>query len=298
MNETPVGDNLIDEAGFQSRTKMENSLSNRILGWAFGASIIINIAWVALVSGSNLFGKGAALPILHEKPIKVFKPIPVKPKPKPVKPPPPPPRPPKVQPKITPIHPHPTPPRPRPTPTHPVPVAHTANPNARPAPNIPPAPPTNDTSPPNPGPPSPPAPPAPLSPPAPPAPPAVAPPAPKAPPPAPPPPPPPPPPPVVHHPANYNAQIDQQDAVPPSAGDLNVSLDGINGTDITNGKIVISFTIDGTGRVRGAHVQESSGSSELDNRYLEAIRRARCTPAIQDHIPRDSSQTITIPVST
>ena len=57
MNETPVGDNLIDETSFQTRDKMERSLSNRILGWAFGASIIVNIGWVALVSGSNLFGQ-------------------------------------------------------------------------------------------------------------------------------------------------------------------------------------------------------------------------------------------------
>lgn len=296
MNETPVEDNLIDEASFQSRTKMENSLSNRILGWAFGASVIINIVWVALVSGSNLFGKGGAVPQLHEVKIKTFKPIPVKPKPKPVKPPPPPPKPPKVQPKITPIHPHPTPPQPQ---RHQVQVHTTTNVHAvspLTAPPAPPAPPGPFVPSPTPVPPAPPAPPVPPTPPAPPA---AAPPAPPPPRPAPPaPPPPPPPPPVVHHPANYNVNIDHQDAVSPSAGDLNVSLDGISGTDITNSKIVISFTIDGTGRVRGARVQEGSGSSELDNRYLEAIRRVHCTPAIQDHIPRESSQTITIPVNT
>ena len=113
MNETPVEDNLTNETSFQTRNKMERSLSDRILGIAFLGSIVVNIGWVALVSGSNLFGKGGALPILHEVKIKTFKPIPVKPKPKPVKPPPPPPKP-KIQPKITPIHPHPTPPRPKP----------------------------------------------------------------------------------------------------------------------------------------------------------------------------------------
>ncbi len=295
MNETPVEDNLIDEASFQSRNKIEKSLSDRILGYAFLASVVVNIGWVALVSHSNLFSSGKSPLALHEKPIKVFKPIPVKPKPKPVKPPPPPPKPPKVQPKITPIHPHPTPPQPQ---RHQVQVHTTTNTHTTStlaSPPVPPAPPGPFVPSPTP---VPPAPPAPLSPPTPPAPPAAAPPAPpapKAPPPAPPPPPPPPPP---HHPANYNVNIDQQDAVPPSPDDLGVSLDGIDGAAITNSKIVISFTIDETGRVRNARVTESSGSSELDNRYRDAIARAHCTPAIQDHIPRDSRQTITIPVNT
>lgn len=297
MNETPVTEDLTNEESFQSRTKIENTLSNRILGWAFAASVIVNIGWVALVSGSNLFGKGGAVPQLHERPLKVFKPIPVKPKPKPVKPPPPPPKP-KIQPKITPIHPHPTPPQPQ---RHQVQIHTTTNTHttstlsAPPAPPPPPGPfvPTYTATPP--APPAPPVPPTPPAPPAPPTPPAPPPPRPA--PPAPP-PPPPPPPPVVRHPANYNAQIDTQDAVPPSPDNLGVGLDGIDGTSITNSKIVISFTIDETGHVRNAHVTESCGNSELDNRYRDAIARSRCTPAIQDHIPRDSRQTITIPVST
>lgn len=294
MNETPVEDNLVDEASFQSRNRMEKSLSDRILGWAFLASVVVNISWVALVSHSNLFGSGKSPLMLTEKKIKVFKPIPIKPKPKPVKPPPPPPKPPKQQPKITPIHPHPTPPQPQ---RHQVQVHTTTNVHAvspLTAPPAPPTPPGPFVPSPTPVPPAPPAPPVPPTPPAPPAAAPPAPPAPKAPPPAPPPPPPPPP----HHPANYNVNIDQQDAVPPDPDSLGVSLAGINGTDITNSKIVISFTIDETGRVRNARVTESSGSSELDNRYLEAIRRAHCTPAIQDHIPRDASRQITIPVST
>jgi len=298
MNETPpVNEPLVDPASAQSRNKIEKSLSDRILGYAFLASVVVNVGWIALVSHSNLFGGGSVLPQLHERPVKIFKPIPIKPKPKPVKPPPPPPKP-KVQPKIKPlehVRPHPTPPRP--TPTRVINVAHSNNSHAQPTPAMPTSPPTNDQSPPNPGPPSPPAPKAPPTPPAPPAPPAApppTPPAPKAPPPAPPPPPPPLPPPPPPRPRNYSPIAFQEALFPDVSGD--VSLDGIDPNSITPGTVVISFVIDGTGRVRGAHVTKTCGNSEIDNRFLEAVKRTRGTPAIQEHIPHDESQVESFPV--
>jgi TonB family protein len=106
----------------------EKSLSDRILGWSLTASVVINLAWIALVSHSDIFGAAASFTQLHEKKIKVFKPIPQKPKPKEVKPPPPPPRqkpPPKIKPlkQIKPLPPRPTPRPTPPVPTHTIKVA-------------------------------------------------------------------------------------------------------------------------------------------------------------------------------
>ena len=293
MNEPPVIDPLVHEAGVQSRNRIEKSLSDRILGYAFVGSVVINIIWVALVSNSNLFGKGGVANVLHERPMKVFKPIPVKPKPKPVKPPPPPPKP-KLQ-KIKPIihPPRPTPPQPT---RRPVSVAHTSNKFAKTAPSIPPSPPVNNEKPfvPDLGPPTPVAPPVPPTPPAPPTP-TPTPPAPpviKSPPPAPPvvrlPPPPPP------RPRNYSP-IPMQEASYPEGLASDVSAEGIDPPP-TGNKVVIAFTIDETGHFRNVHVRESSGSTELDNRFLEAVRRGRGTPAIQDHIPHDQPESISFSV--
>ncbi len=82
----------------RSRTILQNekSLANRILGYSFAASVVINLGWIFWVAHSDIFGSAANIAQLHEKPIKIFKPIPVKPKPKPPKPIPPPP-PPKQQ---------------------------------------------------------------------------------------------------------------------------------------------------------------------------------------------------------
>jgi TonB family protein len=337
MNETPVQESLVDEASVQSRTKREKSLSNRILAYAFLASVALNIGWVALVSRSTFFGKGTSPLMLHEKPIKVFKPILVKPQPKPVKPPPPPPKLPKKQPKIKPIvqhirsHPmprpatHPMPPKPvthsmPPKPvTHsmpPKPVTHqvqmtkTKNPiapgkipiksqppaktgvivdNGKPADNGPAAstgkttgtgttidlgkPADTDGS-------------------------------------------------KqagdnkgtetepakkdtpkgddkqeILHPSKW-VPIDTQEAsLPDGIGD-DVSMDGIEPGSTTNDKIVISFTIDETGHIRNARIQESSGNHDLDNRFLEAVRRAHGRAAIQDHIPHDQPGTKTFSIST
>ncbi len=285
MNETPISDNLVDEAIVASRNRMEKSLSDRVLGYAFGASIVINIVWVALVSGSNLFGKGGVIPVLHEKPLKIFKPIPVKVKPKPPKPPPPPPKQ-KVQPKITPIHPH-TPPQP--THQH-VSVRTTHNTHATSTL-------TAQTSPPSPpgpfvptqGPTSPPAPPAPQTPPAPPtpqsppSPPVVAPPAPKAPPPPPPPPPPRLPPPPPPRPRNYTP-IDSQEAGP--VGDYTEAHppEGLDISTLSSTSVTISFEIDENGHASGVHVTHSCGNSEMDDACKEAVRNTRFQPAVQDHL--------------
>jgi len=275
-------------------TRARRSLADRILAWSFLASVVVNVAWVALVSHSNLFG-GGVVPPTREHPVKVFKPIPVKPKPKKKElPPPPPPR----QHKITPpkplkpiIHPpRPTPPRPAP-PLHRMNVATTHNkaavspiivPETAPNPDV--VRPTASGDSPVVTPPAPPPPPAPVyhAPPAPPAPVYHAPPAPPAP---------------VVHPRGW-VPIDTQEASQPDGLGGDVSTDGIEASTITNGKVVISFTIDETGRFRNARIKESCGNSELDNRYLAAVQRGRGTPAIQDHIPRDQPSTYTFPVGT
>lgn len=281
MNEPPVIDNLVDESKAKSRDKIEKSLSDRILGYAFVGSVVINIIWVALVSNSNLFGKGGVVNPMHEVRARVYKPIPIKPKPKPVKPPPPPPKQ-KVQPKITPIHPH-TPPQP--THQH-VSVRTTTNKRATStltAQSSPPSPPgpftptAGPASPPSP--PVPPTPPAPPSPPSPPSPPVVAPPAPPAPPPPPPRLPPPPPP----RPRNYTS-IDSQEAGPVD-GYADVSLpSGLSIAELSSTTVTVEYEIDENGHAINVHVTKHSGNSDLDEACKEAIRSTRFKPAVQDHL--------------
>jgi len=278
---------------------LRKSLSNRILGYAFLASVFINIGWITWVAHSDIFGSANNLTAARETKIKVFHPIPQKPKPKPPKPLPPPP-PPKQQPHIKPppqLHiPRPTPPRPQP-PKQTIQVARTtrSTPNQIVLPSVPdsarPTKPFVPTyTPPPPGPPAPVVPdtPAPAPAPAP-----VAKPAPPAEKPA-----PPvekPKPIVVHHPDNW-VKIDTQEAsFPKDLGD-NVSTDGIESGSITNPKVIISFTIDENGHARGAHIKESCGNSELDNRFLDAVRQGRGVPAIQDHIPRDAPSSLSFSV--
>ena len=118
MNDTP-NDNLQNEKSF----------GNRILGYSLAASVFINMGWVLWVAHSDIFGSANVVQ-LHEKPIKIFKPIPQKPNPpKPPKPPPPPP--PQKQPKIKPPPIHIQRPTPRPpVPTHQYRVQTTSNPHA------------------------------------------------------------------------------------------------------------------------------------------------------------------------
>ena len=272
------------------------SLSNRILGYAFLASVFINIGWITWVAHSDIFGSANNITAARETKIKVFHPIPQKPKPKPPKPLPPPP-PPKQQPRIKPppqLHiPRPTPPRPQPPkqtiqvarttrstpnqialpsvpdnprPTKPFVPAYTPTPPAPPAPVVP------DTPTPAPAPAEKPAPiaekPAPVV---------------EKPKPV-----------VVRRPDNW-VPIDTQEAE--GVSDVDVSLDGVTAESISNNKVVISYTIDEAGRVRGARVKTSCGNSELDNRVLDAVKQKRCVPAIQDHIPRDARETFTYPVN-
>ena len=271
----------------------EKSLSDRILAWSLTASVVINLAWIALVSHSDIFGAASSFTQLHEKKIKVFKPIPQKPKPKKVLPPPPPPKQPKIPPKIKPIKPikqlKPLPrPTPRPTPPAPTRTIHVASSNHSTSTLTTPVVPENTgqvapvvpTYTPQPT--TPPAPPAPVAPPAPPAPPApVAPPAPK------------PiavvkPAPVVEKPKPPGwVPIETQEADFPTPS---VDIDASEGA---SGTVIISFTIDEKGRARNVHVKRGCGVSEVDEKCADAVRQAQGTPAIQDHIPRDASYSVT-----
>ena len=304
MNETQLPDARLDTPPPDETPEKRDSLGGRILGYSFLASVVINLGWLGWVSSSNLFGGKAPLD-LHPQVLKMVK-IPQKPKPKPPekKPPPPPPppkqkpppplkTPPKVQPKI--IKPHAA--APKPSPTHQVHVVRSTR-STSPAPAMP----TGEAQPAapvNPGVEShePPTPPAPPNPPAPPAPVPEAPPTPPAPvvKPKPPPPPPPPPPPVVVKPKGYVEGVTYRDAV--DVQSVDVSADGIDSSSINNNEVVISYTIDETGHVKGARVKKSCGSSELDNRVLQAVQRQRCAPAIQDHIPRESREEFHFPVN-
>ena len=123
MNQNPQLEPLDTEADLQKKNlTVERRLSDRILAWAFGGSVVVNIVWIALVSHSNLFG-GGVIPPMKETAIKVFKRPPPPPKTKP-KPPPPPPKhqPPPPHQKPLPHLTHPTPPQPH---THQVTVGVT-----------------------------------------------------------------------------------------------------------------------------------------------------------------------------
>ena len=264
---------------------------DRILKFCFTASVVVNALFVTWVSHSDLFSSGAVLPPLRETQIKIFKrPPPPKPAPK-IKPPPPP----KQQAHVpTPPLLHAQPPRPV---EHVQQVRVTSSVRSASNIQVPPSPPSPlaPVVPAAPG--------AVTNPPAPPPPfveqavPPASPPAPEPRPevvlPPPPAPPAPPPPPV--QPGNWSP-IDVRSASLPDGLGSDVTADGIDAGSITNSKVVISFTIDETGHIRKARVKESSGSSELDNRFLEAVRRGRGTPAIQDHIPRDQPYSLTFNV--
>lgn len=298
------------------KLRNEKSFSNRLLRYSFLASVLLNMGWIFWVAHSDIFGSGSFVDTLHPQTIKVVKPIPVRPKPKPPKPlpPPPPPPTPKIQPKIKPlkpiVHPPRPVPRPRPIPTRPVVRPHPQPPTHQPPRqmavvttsnkhtatpfmmhNVAPAdtghPTTSGTSD------------KPIDKPAdkpidkpvdkpidkpidkpvvldkpivkhd---------------------------PPVMHHPDNW-VPIDMQNASVPNDVRDNISTGDIDSSTLTNDKIVISLVIDGTGHVQSAHIKEGCGNSDLDNRVLEAVKRVHCTPAIQDHIPREVHMNYTYPVS-
>lgn len=279
----------------------QKSLADRILAYSVIGSLFVNMGWLVWVSNSNLFG-GASPAELTPKLVKLVKPpIPQKPKPKKVKPPPPPPKQKIIPPKVRPLKPPPPHQVPRPQqPVHRVAVAVTHNTRAVSTITVPDTAPNTNQLPtasgdsPLPTPPAPtPQPPAPVAPPAPtPQPPVpVAPPAPvyHAPPPVHHDPPPPPPKPQGWVP------IETQEATAPPPN-LDVSSDGIESGSTTSSEIVISYVIDKTGRIGEARVTQSSGNSELDRRVLEALKRVRCQPAIQDHIPRESHEEYHFPV--
>ncbi len=298
MNEKPPADNPnvnpMENPNARHNLGVEKSLSDRILAYAFGASVLINIGWMVAVSHSDIFGKGGVIPATKETMIKVFhRPPPPKPK---IKPPPPPP-PPKQLPHVKPppllrVQHSPPPPTPH---VQQVQVVRSLNSDSRIV--MPSAPPTVGpalpaVSGPVTTPPAPPAPPVVL--PLPPAPPVVLPPPPAPPPPPPPPPPPRLPPPPPPKPKNW-VPIETQEASYPDSLGSDVSADGIE--TVPNDKVVISFTIDETGHFRNVRVKESSGSPELDERYVEAIKRGHGASAIQDHIPRDQPESISFSLS-
>ena len=310
MNETQpptlqIPEPQVPEAPETQSIAKQKSLADRILALCVLGSVVVNLGWLAWVSNSDLFGSAASLSDLKPQLIKIVKPpIPQKPKPKKKEPPPPPPKqkppPPKQRPlKPPPPRPHPVPHRITP-PLHRVQVATTHNTRAVSTITVPQTAPNTDQRPTASGD-------------------SVLP-TPTHVDPTPPvvhndptpvvrndPPPvvhndPPPvvhtdPPPVVHHdppkPKGW-VPIETQEATAPD--NLDVSADGIESGSTTSNEIVISYTIDESGHIKGARITKSSGNSELDRRVLEALRRARCQPAVQDHIPRESHEEYHFPV--
>lgn len=275
-------------------TRARRSLADRILAWSFLASVVVNIAWVALVSHSNLFG-GGVVPPTREHPVKVFKPIPVKPKPKKKElPPPPPPKQHKIQPPkpLKPlIHPpRPTPPRPQPhpQPSHQVPVARTNNKNAPPAPFIPDAPAADNSKPfisspgppvavPKPEPPVEPTPPVQYVPPVQKAP-AVQAPVYHAPPPPPPPPPP-----------KKPAIPDRDEPGVPTSIDTFSLPDGTDTSTISNPNPTAEFDVDAQGHAHNIHI--STGNPEVDRLLKEKIESTRFKPAVHNGVPEEGHST-------
>ncbi len=278
-------------------TRARRSLADRILAWSFLASVVVNIAWVALVSHSNLFG-GGVVPPTKEHPIKVFKPIPVKPKPKKKElPPPPPPK----QRKITPpkplkpiIHPpRPTPPRPQPhpqPPLHRMAVATTHNTQAVSTITVPETSPNPDVVKPTASgestQPTPPAPPvqAPVyhAPPvqapvyhAPPvqapvyhAPPVQA--------------------PVYHAPAKP-AIPDRDEPEAPASIDTFSLPDGLDASTISNPNPTAEYDVDAQGHAHNIHI--STGNPEVDRLLKEKIESTRFKPAVHNGVPEEMHAT-------
>lgn len=276
----------------------ERTLSDRILRYAFVASVVVNFGWIFWVAHSDIFGSGA-VPAMRETQIKVFKKLPPKPKEHKVKPPPPPP-PPKPQPHIKPPPPlHIVHLQPRPQPiVKQVRVAQTKSQFAKPTFTVP-----DYTPPPGPVTPAVPSytpPPevkgptadVPPTPPTPPTPPAVehhdAPPV------------------EVHHdppapPVEVHRQgwreVKSEDAGPVGGDFEQPDLSGIDTSGVASKEVTISFEIDETGHVRHAHVAKSCGDPDIDQKCVDAISRTHCKPAIQDHYPQVSQQRYTYPLN-
>jgi len=286
MNET-LPDQTVQSS--EDALRNEKSLSNRILGYSFLASVIVNIGWIAWVSNSNIFGSASHLIPQKETKIKVFHPIPQKPKPKPPKPLPPPP-PPKQHPHVKPpppLHiarpPRPQPPRPQPV-RQTIQVARTtrSTPNQISLPAVPDTPPPTKpfvpTYTPQPAPPKE-QPPVPESPPTPPAPveqpkPVVEQPKPVVEQPK----------PVVEHKEPEHkagwVPIDTQDAsaLGEYASPEISEDDGVAGKTVT-----VTWNVNEKGRATNIHVTQRSGNSEVDRKCEAIIRNMRFQPAVQDH---------------
>ena len=83
-------------------------------------------------------------------------------------------------------------------------------------------------------------------------------------------------------PSNWTP-VETQDAAVRSVPDPDT--DGIDAADV-HGSCVVSFEVGENGRVSSVGLRKSSGNADFDRACQEAMRRARCVPAIQDHIPQ------------
>ncbi len=101
----------------------------------------------------------------------------------------------------------------------------------------------------------------------------------------------PPPAPVRHaepkRPANW-VDVEVQAAAVSSVPDPDTS--GVDPADV-KGPCVVAFEIGENGRVSSVRIRKSSGSADFDRACQDAIRRARCVPAVQDHIPQVQKMT-------
>ncbi len=270
---------------FQPQSR-DSKLGDRILIWCFLASILINLGFGLWLNYADIYGEKRQADANKVMKVAVYKPpIKQKPKPKPKVIPPKP----KIIPKIVHKLPPPRPTPPKAPPQHFIVGHHSTSvhaiPTEAPPPpvdNTPVAPvaPENTTVAPTPPAPTPPAPtPAPKY-----EPPVQAPPAPKYEPPKPvyhPPPPP-------RHPPNYIGDVDIRNA---SIIESSIQSPDTNGMDQSSftGPCVISYEVDADGHTSKARIKKPSGNNDFDNQCLDAIKRARALPAVQDHIPYGGS---------
>lgn len=65
---------------------------------------------------------------------------------------------------------------------------------------------------------------------------------------------------------------------------------GVQAADLSNTTPTIAFEIDENGHASGIHVTKGSGNADMDAACIDAIRRTRFQPAIQDHLKLRSSE--------
>lgn len=257
---------------------------NKLLGWAFAASIVINITFLVLVGNSDIFQHADVLRDLRAQEIKVYKPpIPQKPRPKPkprIKPPPKP-KPPHpkqvVKPRIPPPPPQPKPVvrRAAPPPRVKVAVSTGSHVTSGNGPAMPANPegevgqPTESVTTPPPTPPPPkPTPPPPT--------------------PAPAPPPKPQPAPAPPPPAPKPAIPDRASPVPDTGNWPDLSIPGdVDLSTVTNSALIVSFEVDENGHPKHIRVKRSCGNDDIDTQAVQTIQGMRFKPAVQNGVPQE-----------